>query len=151
MRGAPNVTVYKLLLQEITEDFASVKCFAYNSWVKQALLLSSYKGSTHHKKLSFIGHNTDSWMEQPFDPAEHFSPSLLWTVLGKVTSGSCICNVKSSASSLNMLPHQFCLQFPFSHTDTYSSLWLPRNSKEHSNKPSWQLQTDHNYQAGTRS
>lgn len=50
-------------------------------------------------------------MEQPFDPAEHFSPPL-WTVLGKVTSGSCICNIKSSASSLNMLPHQFCLHFP---------------------------------------
>lgn len=47
-----------------------------------------------------------------FDPDEHFSPPLLWTAPGKVTSGSCTCNVKSSASSFNMLPHQLCLQFP---------------------------------------
>lgn len=51
-------------------------------------------------------------MEQPFDSDQHFSPPLPWTALGKVTSGSCICNIKSPASSLNTLPHQFYLQFP---------------------------------------
>ena len=47
-----NVTVLKLLLQTIIENFVSLKCFAHSSSVAQALLLSSYKGSAHCKNLN---------------------------------------------------------------------------------------------------
>lgn len=101
-----NATV---LLQTVIENFVSLKCLA-----RCSSFLSSYQGSARCKDPTISRPEHRFTDKAKFVPQlSAFSPPLHCTGLGWATSGSCIRDRKSPASSLHMLSHGFLSSSPF--------------------------------------